>query len=92
LERFDQAKNEEERLIEKAKIVQLETEFYDLRNKVEKTYAKTRIIHKPKDYILDQDHHHHLANQLKAFDWQFYAELLLFEKLNTLNWHREKIN
>jgi len=92
LERFDQAKNEEERLIEKAKIVQLETEFYDLRNKVEKTYAKTRIIHKPKDYILDQDHHHHLANQLKAFDWQFYAELLLFEKLNNLNWHREKIN
>lgn len=93
LERFDQASNDEERLIEKAKITQLNSDFYDLRNKVEKTYAQTRIIHKPQDYILDQDHHHHLANQFQTFDWQFYPELLMFDKINKrLRWQRRKID
>lgn len=93
LRRLDQASNDEERLIEKAKMTQLESEFYELRNKVEKTYAQTRIIHKPQDYILDQDHHHHLANQLKDFDWQFYSELLMFDKINKqLRWQRKKID
>jgi hypothetical protein len=64
-----------------------------LRDKVEETYSKTRIIHKPNDYILDQDHHHHLANQLHAFDWQFYSELLMFDKINKqLQWQRKKID
>jgi hypothetical protein len=93
LEHFDQASNDEERLIEKAKIAELESEFYELKNKVEKTYAQTRIIHKPQDYLLDQDHHHHLANQLKDFDWQFYSELLMFDKINKqLRWQRKKID
>jgi hypothetical protein len=93
LEHFDQASNDEERLIEKAKIAELESEFYELKNKVEKTYAQTRIIHKPQDYLLDQDHHHHLANQLRDFDWQFYSELLMFDKINKqLRWQRKKID
>ncbi len=87
LKRFDYATNDEERLIEKAKIIQLKLDFYNLRDKVEKTYSKTRVIHKPNDYILDQDHHHHLANQLHTFDWQFYAELLMFDKMDKqLKW------
>jgi hypothetical protein len=45
-------------------------------------YGKTRILNKPDDYILDQDHHVHLANQTINFDWQFYAEILFFKKLN----------
>ena len=64
---------------------------FNLKDKVEKTYSKTRIIHKPNDYILDQDHHHHLANQLHAFDWQF-AELLMFDKIDKqLQWQRKKL-
>jgi len=81
LKQFDQATNLEERLIAKAKIGQLQDVFFALRKKVEETYAKTRLIHKPQDYILDQDHHHHLANQLHAFDWQFVPELLIFDKI-----------
>ncbi|MGB2312318.1 MAG: glycoside hydrolase family 20 zincin-like fold domain-containing protein [Flavobacteriaceae bacterium] len=93
LKRFDHAANDEERLIEKAKIIQLKLDFYNLRDKVEETYSKTRIIHKPNDYILDQDHHHHLANQLHAFDWQFYSELLMFDKIDKqLQWQRKKID
>jgi hypothetical protein len=78
---FDQAKNEEQRIIASAKISYLRKEFLNLRDKFEETYSKTRIIHKPKDYILDQDHHHHLANQMHSFDWQFSAELLMFKKI-----------
>jgi hypothetical protein len=93
LKRLDQASNDEERLIEKAKINQLESDFKELRTKVEKTYAQTRIIHKPEDYLLDQDHHHHLANQLKSFDWQFYSELLMFEKIDKqIRWQQKKID
>lgn len=93
LRRFDQASNIEERIIEKAKIIELRKSFYKLRDEIEKTYSKTRVIHKPHDYLLDQDHHHHLANQLNAFDWQFYPELLMFDKINNqLSWERKRID
>ena len=48
----------------------------------EKVYSKTRIINKSDNYILDQDHHRHTANQSINMDWQFIGELKLFEKLN----------
>ena len=93
LKRFDHASNDEERLIEKAKIIKLRFDFDNLKENMEKIYSKTRIIHKPQDYILDQDHHRHLANQLHSFDWQFYPELLMFDKIkNQLQWQRKKID
>lgn len=55
--------------------------FAQLRKGLETVYSKTRILQKPKDYILDQDHHVHLANQSLNFDWQFLAEMKFFEKL-----------
>ena len=92
LKRFDQATNDEERFIEKTKIINLKLDFINLRDKVEETYSKTRIIHKPPDYILDQDHHHHLANQFLKFDWQFYPELLMFDKIDKqLQWQGKQI-
>ncbi|CAI8217052.1 MAG: Beta-hexosaminidase [Flavobacteriaceae bacterium] len=93
LRRFDQAKNSEERLIEKAKIIQLEKDFYRIRDTLEMTYSKTRLLHKPSDYILDQDYHNHISGQLHSFDWQFYPELLMIKKMNNqLEWQRNKIN
>jgi hypothetical protein len=93
LRRFDQAKNSEERLIEKAKIIQLEKDFYRIRDTLEMTYSKTRLLHKPSDYILDQDYHNHLSGQLHSFDWQFYPELLMIKKMNNqLEWQRDKID
>jgi hypothetical protein len=60
---------------------ELRVEFARLREEFEAVYAKTRILEKPANYILDQDHHVHLANQSLNFDWQFKAEMLFFEKL-----------
>jgi hypothetical protein len=59
----------------------IENEFINMRMNFENIYKKTRIINKPDDYILDQDHHHHPANQTINFDWQFLAEIMLLEKI-----------
>jgi hexosaminidase len=63
-------------------IHKLSEEFELKRKKLEEVYAKARILHKPDNYILDQDHHTHAANQSLNFDWQFYAEILFLEKIN----------
>jgi hypothetical protein len=60
-------------------------EFLGLRAELEEVYGRTRILEKPEDYILDQDHHHHLANQSRNFDWFFVAELAFLEKLSALS-------
>ena len=66
LKLFDQSKSDEERIIASAKISYLKKEFFELKDRFEETYSKTRIINKPQNYILDQDHHNHLANQMRA--------------------------
>ena len=62
-------------------IKNIENKFILMRKKFEEVYAKTRILEKPETYILDQDHHDHPANQSKSFDWQFFSEIYLIEKL-----------
>ena len=60
----------------------LPPEFEVLRAGFEEVYAHTRILNKPEGYILDQDHHRHMANQSINFDWQFWAEIYFLEKLS----------
>ncbi|WP_268036350.1 family 20 glycosylhydrolase [Algoriphagus sp. PAP.12] len=67
-----------------AKLNGLASEWKAIESKVESVYGKTRQLNKPKDYILDQDHHQHLANQgIKFTDWQFRAEHLFIEKVGS---------
>ena len=73
---FDNGKNDVENLLNNRK------EFLSLRHDFEEVYSKTRNIIKPEKYILDQDHHNHTANQTLNMDWQFIAEIKLFEKIN----------
>ena len=73
----------EKRAQAQAKLAAMEEEWASIQSKVEEVYGKTRQINKPADYILDQDHHRHLANQaLKFSNWQFYVEGLFLEKVN----------
>ena len=62
-------------------VLKLNQKFSDFRLEFEKVYSKTRNINKADSYILDQDHHNHTANQSLNMDWQFIAELKLFEKI-----------
>lgn len=72
----------EKREVAKSKLQQMEAEWTSIQNKVEEVYSKTRQLNKPDGYILDQDHHVHLANQaLKFSDWQFYMEGMFLEKV-----------
>jgi len=80
---LDQKKSLEE-------IKNLQNKFDSLRINFEKIYSKTRILNKPEDYILDQDHHSHPANQTINFDWQFLSEILFLKKLKNLD-HYEKL-
>jgi IS30 family transposase len=80
---LDQKKSLEE-------IKSLQNKFDSLRINFEKIYSKTRILNKPEDYILDQDHHSHPANQTINFDWQFLSEILFLKKLKNLD-HYEKL-
>ncbi len=62
----------------------LQTRFEEVRTKFESVYGQTRILTKPDNYILDQDHHRHSANQTNSFDWQFIAELAILDQINDL--------
>jgi uncharacterized protein (DUF3084 family) len=81
LHEFDTAYGKKEESSAIQKIQQLQDQFESVRQKLESVYSKTRILNKPDDYILDQDHHHHPANQTINFDWQFMAELLFLKKV-----------
>ncbi len=81
LKAYDTAQNKQEELKTLNQIRQLSEKFKALRMHLETVYGKSRILIKPNDYILDQDHHSHLANQTISFDWQFYAEMLFLDKV-----------
>ena len=83
LKAYDAAQNEQQELDAIKRIKQLPEEFKALRKQFELIYGETRMLTKPGDYILDQDHHSHLANQTISFDWQFFAEILFLKKIET---------
>ena len=82
LKAYDNASNPTEKLETIKNLQSLKEEFVTARKNLELVYGKTRILNKPDNYILDQDHHHHLANQSLNFDWQFQAEIFFFKKLD----------
>lgn len=83
---WDLAKTAAERDEIKGKLLALEGEWKSQLTELEKVYGKTRELDKPDDYILDQDHHVHLANQaIKFSDWQFFVEDLFIQKLKEGN-------
>jgi hypothetical protein len=81
LQYYDIASTEREKQEALDILKQLPQEFLRLRAEFERVYSETRILTKPDGYILDQDHHRHLANQSLNFDWQFWAEIYFLEKL-----------
>lgn len=86
LAEWDLAKTAEDKEVTKEKILSLEDEWKKQLTELETVYGKTRELDKPDDYILDQDHHVHLANQaIKFSDWQFYVEDLFLQKLKQGN-------
>jgi hypothetical protein len=87
LKEYDNSENKQQEEAALNKVKQLSGKFEAIRAKMEKVYGRTRKLTKPGNYILDQDHHSHLANQSVPFDWQFLAEMLFIEKIEKLQFH-----
>jgi len=84
LKDYDNAKNKSDETAAFNRLKNMADRFNAVEQELEKVYAKTRRLNKPENYILDQDHHSHLANQAIHFkDWQFYAEELFMQKLKS---------
>ncbi|MDH5380901.1 MAG: beta-N-acetylhexosaminidase [Cyclobacteriaceae bacterium] len=81
LKAYDNASNDQEKLVALEQLDKLSEDFISLRKEFEEVYGQTRVLSKPEGYMLDQDHHVHMANQSVSFDWQFNAETLFLEKL-----------
>ena len=92
LKAYDTAGSKQEELDALKQIRKLSEKFSELRKQFEEVYGKTRTLTKPENYILDQDHHVHLANQSISFDWQFYAEMLFLEKIERELWLGKNID
>jgi molecular chaperone GrpE (heat shock protein) len=58
------------------------TSFRTIRNNFEQVFSKTRIMANPADYVLDQNHHDHLANGTNNSDWMYVYELAMNSKIN----------
>ena len=82
LKAYDNASDKKQESDAINNLKKLKDDFTSLRSEFETVYGKTRILTKPDNYILDQDHHVHLANQSISFDWQFYAEMLFLKKMD----------
>ncbi len=83
LNAYDTAENEEDIKAALERIGKLEDEFLLMRSDLEEVYAKSRILTKPENFILDGNRHNHTANQSISFDWLFNAELFLLEKIQS---------
>ena len=81
LNKFDKAKTIDEETNYLEAVYKIKNEFELVRKEFEAVYSQTRILNKPENYILDQDHHRHPANQTINFDWQFTSEIMLLKKI-----------
>ena len=81
LNKFDKAKTIDEETNYLEAVYKIKNEFELVRKEFEAVYSQTRILNKPENYILDQDHHRHPANQTINFDWQFTSEMMLLKKI-----------
>jgi len=81
LEKYDNGKTDAEKKNTKVKVSGYADSFSSIRRQLEDVYSKTRLLNNPKDYILDQNYHSHLANMTNNTGWMFTCELAFNEKI-----------
>jgi hexosaminidase len=77
LEKYDNAKSAEQKKAAAAEVRTYADNFSAVRKNYEDVITKTRVLHNPQDYLLDENHHHHLANGTISSDWMYVYELAL---------------
>ncbi len=82
LEKYDKTNSSTDKQAVRREIKNYVSNFSEIRKKFEDVYSMTRILNNPDDYLLDQNHHEHLANGTRNDDWMFVYELAMNEKIN----------
>lgn len=75
LEQYDKAKSVADKRKASHELLAYSDSFSDIRKSYEDLTTRTRMLHNPDDYLLDQNHHHHLANGTRNSDWMYVYEL-----------------
>jgi len=86
LQKFDEANSTNKQTAKEA-LEKYVNDFSEVRKDFEDIYSMTRILNNPDDYVLDQNHHEHLANGTKNDDWMFVYELAMNKKIG--EWLKE---
>jgi len=86
LQKFDEANSTNKQTAKEA-LGKYVNDFSEVRKDFEDIYSMTRILNNPDDYVLDQNHHEHLANGTKNDDWMFVYELAMNKKIG--EWLKE---
>ncbi|MGZ5133967.1 MAG: glycoside hydrolase family 20 zincin-like fold domain-containing protein [Flavitalea sp.] len=82
LGKFDKAETPPAKKAAAKEIENLVNSFSSLRKKYEDVFLKTRLLENPGNYLLDQNHHHHLANGTNNSDWMYVYELAMNKKIS----------
>jgi hexosaminidase len=83
LEKYDYASSSNQQT-QMNHILEYVNSFDDIRKGFENVFSETRILTNPKDYELDSNHHHHLANATVNSDWMYLFELAMNNEI--LKW------
>lgn len=78
---YDQARTETERLSALNGLKDQCNHFIVMRENLENVFSQTRFLSQPEGYVEDFNHHSHLASKTLNFDWMYYYEIPLLEKL-----------
>uniref|UniRef100_A0AB33JHT8 beta-N-acetylhexosaminidase n=1 Tax=Prevotella sp. GTC17262 TaxID=3236797 RepID=A0AB33JHT8_9BACT len=81
LHQFDMAKGDKKRKLARQHVRHVVDSFTTMRTNLESVYSKTRMMDNPKGYLLDQNHHNHLAAKSNNSGWLYLYELPMTEKV-----------
>jgi hypothetical protein len=80
---YDEETSSEAKQAAMQKIQSYVNTFRQLRKNFETVFSKTRILENPKEYVLDQNGHHHLANGTINSNWMYVYELAMNNKITS---------
>jgi hypothetical protein len=81
LDNYEKASSPDAKEKQKEEIATYVNSFEKTRKAYEEVLSQTRILSNPSDYVLDQNHHAHLANGTINNDWMFVYELAMNKRL-----------
>jgi hexosaminidase len=81
LEEYDSLHSSGDKKVSEENLRQQVSEFQNTRKEFEEVFTRSRVLNNPTDYLLDQNHHAHLANGTKNSDWMYVYELAMIAKI-----------